>query len=260
MSVNFTSTDLYVASQDADKLRSILERDSDEGVIEFQEWCKQKPSEYGSVTHGLSPDRYVLHRAAHQGNVHLVKYIVQHTDRKILNLKDSGGMTALFYTDISDAPVEKVIECAQVLIDAGLDLNLRSGMVFIPAPTDGELDEKSFKGDNVIGRYVRKLDNHFEDIHSLTSKKEQQLTELIKLFVSEGVSCHLREYGDLSTSDTHSTGNQKRYIDILKKTEDSIIDWPKTRLLFFAQRDAKTNFSELPSELISQIFMHYTRN
>lgn len=250
MTLNFIGTkEIY--HEAVHEVYAFLHEDSESGVAKLKALLEKKTNTK-EFLNGSYYSYNILMLAVYEANISLVKYIVEHTNKNILDLQDSVGRTALFQAAIFTlkAPLEKVLACVQILIEAGSNMDLRTGFISLPTPTAPVLH-----GNNLLGHIVTNL-NDGEN----TPEQMEKFKMVAGMLVTYGASCYMR---NLEIVDFEATGNgtQKqdasKYIATLKEAQNAWLNWPHTRLLFAGSRDTNSPLSKLPDELRNLIFQQY---
>ena len=177
--------------------------------------------------------------AAWYANVSLVKFIVEHADKKIIDLRDSLGESAIFNATLSKGSVEKITTCVRLLIEAGADMNLRTGDIARPAV---ELNNSYFQGNNALGNLVEQV---AADRYTTEEDKQRDLT-IIQLLVDQGAIC-------IHASDTLK-GDRCTYHQILENVKDDVL-WEKkgTIVCLFGTKSLDSPMANIPSDIANLI-------
>ena len=213
-----------------------IKEDSEESVAQYQSWVHLQNRGI-EVSNGMYMDCNILMLAVWYTNVSLVKFIVAHTDKKILNVRDGCGMTALFNATLSRAgPIEKVEACMRLLIEAGADMNLREGYITHLSSVDVELKDSDFPGNNALGNLVVTVAG---DRYSTKQDKKRDLT-LMQLLIEQGATCKFSPNmlaGDRKTCDQYWQRPEKRLCGIRKD------------YVFWQQRSPDSPIANVPQDV-----------
>lgn len=213
--------------------------------------------------------------ACADGNQKLVKYIIEHSDKTIVNSIVNGKESILFRAlntitpwdnEEPTKPWEKAMECAQILIDTGADINVR---VNISSPT------------NLLGMMVGSVALNILDVQIVREelsdksvardkvKKAEKTNTITKraaaYLAAKGAKCHIEYLGDVDLEQNAGlvNGDDKvnAYIDqvrdylafealahhSLPKTFHNF--WSKTRLVYLATENSQSPLAMLPREI-----------
>ena len=243
-SLSIGPREIYVHHFDEDmESTRFIREDSEASVVQFRKWEHlHKNKEF---LNGYDFQKNILMLAAYYANVNLVKFIVEHADKKILDCRDDEGETALFYAAMSKGTLEKSMRCVKLLIAAGANMNLREGAILWPASIKDELDEKQFGGSNVLGQLVEIVANK----GYRSEEEEQNFKKLIQLFVEHGASCYIENVGEITENENPETAV---YSDVLNEAKAQAM-WAKARFVYLANRSPDSSVSSFPQDMVNLI-------
>lgn len=182
-----------------------LEEDSEQGVQLYEIWRKNHPQYH--INDADATGVNIAMAAMRSTNVTLLKHVISLGGSSLLNRLDSSGYTifgGMLYSLLlcgKGSPVEKMVECAEIAIDAGANVDLK-GFGDTSAP---------------LHHYI-KIGEPLEN-----AKWDKYVIPLIKIFLMVGVN-----YGSISS----------RWVN---KAREELLDWEKTRLLYLAQKGVPLN-------------------
>lgn len=197
----------------------------------------------------------VLLRAAARSKTGVVKHIVAQKNKMLPNIRDETGKTALFWSLFSSAPTFKIIECAQILIDAGANMNAR-------------LNEDN-TGSNLLGFCLEILD--LKKMPDFVAEGKLSKEEMDKKFhdvkvvaaflLARGAKCYVGGVGDLESKDLKEVNPEvlDRYFTILNEIKEFAIanhvndSWSQLRLVQLGKITPGSELAECPPELLDLI-------
>lgn len=236
-----TAKELYIDAHDLRSAEENCSEDNEDTVSWFKAIQSYKIT--GEFKEKKPYYRNLLMVAAQRANETLVRYIVEHiSDKNVLNLKDNTDRNALHhaiwgqvvflgrskscFTDPS--MLGKVMACAKILIDNGIDIDARD-----------TFGETTLAGDFV--KTIRKIGE--PNPMAITAKK------LLELFISKGATCYIAPYGIIDGETKPDDPEDKKQYSQIVETAKMNVMWSKLRLLVLANRSPESSIKALPNEI-----------
>lgn len=186
----------------------------------------------------------VLHGFAARSKINKLKDAITKKHWTIVNTCDSTGKTLLFWSLFSKEPIDKIMECAQFLIESGADMDVRLN--------------KNGTGSNLLGFCIEILDQ--KKLPDFVEKGEQFYGEgwvEKKLADVKAMAVYLLGRGSVCR-----VGNgelSEKHLEILNELKADALapgalqNWSDLRLVYLGGKSAGSEFAECPPELLHLI-------